>query len=284
MTVQAPLIPPSMPSDADFLRESLAALPVCIERCTCPDHWHPLWVGIKSTGLLRGVYAQAPMLQEMLAPYWVKGGQVLVAGAADTGVLDVLASLFPQAQARYTVVDRCDAPLELIRRRAQERSLEVQTVLGDIVDAPGDTRWDLVFIHYTLSFLDAPARAAFFQTVRSRMAPGGVVVCAARFVHPAGSEASQDLGPWMEATADGMRKLYGHDPQLLQPLLEWMPAYAESRQARERAMAHVDVLRAEALAAGFQVLHASPMSAPRVTQAADLSPHGTVMSQILLLG
>jgi len=283
MPVNPPFPALTMPSDEVFFQEALQALPVCIAHCQCADHWHPLWMGLKTTGLLRGVYAQAPMLRDILAPHWVKGGHVMIAGAADTGSLDVLAAMFADASCRFTVVDRCEAPLRLVRQRAAEKGLNVRTVHGDIEDVPVDDPWDLVFIHYTLSFMDAAARARFFRLLKAGLSQQGLAVCAARFQDPPVHQEGLDWQAWTQMTRAQLISVFGHYPKLIEPLLQWLPRYAQARYRRESSMPHPDVLIPEFGRAALRVLTASAMMTPHATPTPDLSRRSVIKSQIFLL-
>lgn len=266
-----------VPSDEAFLREALEALPVCIQHCSCPDHWHALWAGLKATGVLRGVHGQATFLRGMLQPYLVPGGQVMIAGAADTGSLEVLHAVIADPAARFCVVDRCEAPLALVRRRAAALGLELETVYAGLDEVRARRSWDLVFIHYTLSFMDPASRRRLLEHLRQDLSGPGVVVCAVR--HKQAATADDATGPaagWIDTIGRQLRQTYAGRPDLLEPLLAWLPDYAHARQLREDVMPHFDVLREEFGAAGFALreVHRNPGQA--VTRVADLSPAGSV--------
>jgi Methyltransferase domain len=277
--------PLSIPTEQAFFQEALDALPVCISHCQCPDRWHTVWAGLKATGLLRGVHAQAPFLRETLEPHWVKGGNILIAGAADTGSLDVLNALYGDTTARYTVVDRCEAPLHLIRKHAETRHLHVRTVLADLDALETSQPWDLVFIHYTLSFMDHAARMQVFRHLRQTLAPNGVIACALRFVAvPAATDDARAADEWLTATLNTLGTIYAGHPDLHASLTEWLPVYARARRERERVMPHATVVREELAAAGFRIL--SEHSNPGQTAASkpDLSRPGSVQSCFLMAG
>lgn len=285
MTANALMPALPMPSDDEFRAQALRYLPICISRCQCPDHWHTLWMGLKTTGLLRGVYLQAPLLRTLLAPHWVPGGHVLIAGAADTGCLEVLSTLFAGEPARYTVVDLCAAPMDMVAAHAAQAGLDVRTAQANLADLPDGEPWDLVFIHYTLSFLDAPARAAFLRRLKAGLSPRGVAVCALRFqAPPVSADSGVDQARtqlWLASTEAQLRAAFGSDPALIEPLLQGLPAYAQSRQVRERTMPHADVMREEFRQAGLEILEATEPMAPYSTR--DLSVQSVIKSQVFLL-
>lgn len=275
----------SVPSEDEFRAQSFRYLPLSIAHCECPDRWHILWMGLKATGLLRGVYQQAPLMKTMLAPYWTPGGRVLIAGAADAGSLEVLSRLFEDKQASYTVVDQCKAPLEMVKQYAAQAGLDLDARLVNLTDLPHGQTWDLVFIHYTLSFLDAPMRAGFLRRLKASLSPTGVALCAVRFQDSRtsskiGSEQAQ-TEKWLVSSSMQLSNIFGTEPDLIRPLLQWLPAYAQSRQNRERTMPHADVLRQEFQQAGLEILDASEPTASVTTQ--DLSEPTVIKNQIFVI-
>ena len=113
----------AVPSDDQALVEqALRALPVCIARCTCPDHWHVLWAGLKTIGLVRTVHGQQAFLGTLLPRFVKPAPHVMVAGAADTGSLDVLCAALADPAARYTVLDLTIARAGPVLRMACGRS------------------------------------------------------------------------------------------------------------------------------------------------------------------
>ena len=277
-----PLIPAT---ELNFYQEAVEALPICIQHCDCPDHWHTLWAGLKAIGLLRGVHTQATLFQEALRPHWVVGGRVLIAGAADSGSLDVLHSLYRDGTARYPVVDQCEAPLKLIARRAETQNLRVEGHLADLAAMAVPENWDLVFIHYTLSFMDAAARARVFRKLKAHLTHRGVILVALRYLNgPAATSPNAGTTKWIESTTQLLRQTFADRPQLLAPLLEWLPTYSRSRMERERVMPHADIVRQELEFAGFQILRTYDGGAPGSPAKPDLPKPGAIVSTIMVVG
>lgn len=276
-------LPPGTLNDAAFLREAMAALPVCIRQCGCPDHWHALWMSLKGMGLLRGIYVQRDFLRQFLAPYLPLGGQVMIAGAADTGVLDVLSDLFGKAPAHFTVVDRCEAPLDLVRQCALDKGLSVSTISASLDEARAPQPWDMVFVHYTLSFMDSEARIRMLQHLSDDLSPRGVVVCAVRYMVPHVNERPGATEEWLAVTRQKLASTYGGSPELLAPLLEWLPGYARERRHREATMPHLDTLLKEFEIAGLAVRSCAANPGQTVSATPDMSPPGTILNWIGIL-
>lgn len=243
--------------DSAYLREALHALPLCIEHCECPDHWHPLWAGLKAAGVRRNLHDQGGFLTALLAPYRTRVGRVMIAGAADTGSLEVLHAALDDARTRYEVIDRCEAPLRLVRERAGELGLDLVARHDQLESVRASEPWDMVFIHYTLGFMSTSARQQFLRHLRQDMAGTGVVVCAVR-EHAAldASEAANEFTRAMQPMAQQLTRTFADYPELLAKLTHWLPDYASSRQQRQSHTPSFAQLMAEFDAAGFTVLEA----------------------------
>ena len=273
-----------MPSEQAFLQEALRALPLYIQHCECPDHWHALWVGLKATGMMRGLHGQADFLATMLRPHVVRSGHVMIAGAADTAALDVLHAALGDDGTRYTVVDRCQAPLLLLRQRALELGVELDTVHTGIEDARTEMPWTLAFIHYTLAFMDAASRQRLIRHLRQDIAADGAVVCAVR------EKQAQALDEPARQTATSVQTIEGklsttftaHDA-LIAPLRQWLPGYVGGLQQREGQMVGFEQVMAEFQAGGFSILQSHCNPGQVLTHASYVSPRAGITNWVALL-
>jgi hypothetical protein len=183
--------PYRIPSDAEFLDEALHFIDVCRRDCSCPDHWHFLWAGLKAAGLRRGVYRQHDAFRRALDGRLRDGMKVLIAGAADAGSLDVLHAACGAACAEFTVVDRCQAPLTMVHEHAAARGLDVRTHRVDIArPLPAQGPWDVILIHNTLILMDRHARLAALRAASNALARGGLILCNARYNAPTSPHAA----------------------------------------------------------------------------------------------
>ncbi len=289
-TASTPLATPTTTAKPDacmadaYLADALRALPVCIAHCSCPDRWHTLWAGIKAVGALRGLHAQTDFLRGLLRPHVGPGAQVLIGGAADTGSLEVLNAVLADPSARYCLADVCPAPLHLVQARATELGLQLQAEHVSLDEVRARQPWDLVFIHYTLSFMDAAARQRMAQHLREDLAPGGVVVCAVRHIQPDPASdnhsRTQALQARVASLGHQLGQTFANEPALREPLLHSLPAYAQARQAREAITPHFDTVAAEFNAAGFELLQCHQNPGDPVRPATDVSAPGTVTTWV----
>ncbi len=274
-------------TEHELLDQSLQALAVSVGQCTCPDRWHLLWAAIKATGLMRGMHHQQAFLAELLPRYLKPGPRVLIGGAADTGSLDVLSAALADPGAHYTVLDLCPAPLQMVRTRATEHGLSVDTVSTALDQLRTDRPWDLVFVHYTLSFLNRDERLRFMRHMRQDLAAGGVVVCAVREKQPP-AETPEDLADqqaqrasdWARQAMPGFERVCADRPDLLEPVRRWAPAYALARMVREDSMATFRTVADEFASCGFVLLESHRNPGRPVARPGDLSPPNSITDWI----
>ena len=285
-TSQASASTPDTAAADAYLREALHALPVCFDHCECGDHWHAVWAGLKATGMQRTLHSQTDFLTALLKPYTVPGGLVMIAGAADTGSLEVLHTAIDDAGQRYCVIDRCEAPLQLVRQRAAELAMSLHARHGTLETVRAEQPWDMVFIHYTLSFMDRAARLQFIHHLRQDLAPRGVVVCAVRQTQPdAHSTPAEQLRRWTQTSAARLASTFAGHGELLARLQQWLPAYAQVRQQRQSRMPPLEQLLDEFLGAGFKLLesHLDPGQTPTGTTQAKGQDGATAWIHVLAL-
>ena len=171
----------TLPSEQEFLAESLHFLDICKSNCSCHDHWHFLWACLKAAGLRRGVYHQYELFKSVLDDRLCDGSKVFIAGAADAGSLHVLHAVAGKKQVEFTVMDRCQAPLTMALGYAQLNRICLETQLGDISQLTADARWDIILIHNTLILMDKAARIKALKAAAERLTPQGIILCNVRY-------------------------------------------------------------------------------------------------------
>lgn len=275
------------PTERELQDQSLHALSVAVEHCTCADRWHLLWAANKALGLMRGMHLQQEFLRDLMARHLNPRPRVLIGGAADTGSLDVLSTVIDDPGAQYTVVDLCPAPLHLVRERGTEQGLPLHTQQVGLDQVRADPPWDLVFIHYTLSFMDAAQRQRFMHHAHADLAPGGVVVCAVREKQrPAtppedlAAQQRERAVDWARQAQPGFERICASRPELLAPLRQWAPVYGLSRMVREDSMVTFQEVADEFAACGFTLLESHRNPGLPVVRVGDLSPQNAITNWI----
>src|SRR5689334_18464346 len=121
------------------------------ELCKGCYHYHALWgyerlAGIKSNGF----ETERDLLEPLLDSELTERGRVLIAGAADAGLLAFVAQTTAEKAAGITVVDRCATPLAVCREYAAAHGLNVSTEVVDLTLAAALPVHDLAFAHNVL--------------------------------------------------------------------------------------------------------------------------------------
>jgi hypothetical protein len=103
----------------------------------------------------------------------------MIGGAADPGVLCVVGRIYAPRRPLMTVIDRCPAPLEVIREFTDAKGLACRTVNLNLLDLDGREQWDQIVLHYTSEFVETHLHGRFFKSLAHALAPQGTLICAA---------------------------------------------------------------------------------------------------------
>lgn len=263
MSVEPPVDAPGhsagiIPPAADALVANTVAGWSRRERlCSCASRYHVLWSALRAGGAHRGIYTESAQLQALAAPIIPRGGRVLVAGAADEVSLELLMDAAAGRGVQWTVVDRCAAPLAAVRELGERRGEAVHAVQSLLHEVVPTQPWHLVFIHYTLSFLDAQTRQQTLRHLALQLAAGGRVLCAAKFSDEAavGDDARiAGATRWTAAQQARMAHRFAAHPEVLAYCEQHLAAYGQERAARVLGQPDLPVLVQEFATAGLQLL------------------------------
>jgi hypothetical protein len=149
-----------------------AALRLC---GACRDY-HATWPYRRLARVLIGLEADAPVLESVLRDAVPQGGNILIAGASDAGLLALMARATSGLNPSITVADRCETPLQICIRYAKSRRTELTVLKTDLAVATVWQRFDLIFMHGFLRFMPEAARGAMFRSLRTWLAPRGRII------------------------------------------------------------------------------------------------------------
>jgi len=171
-----------MASPKSDLREDLPALAELEFRlaqlhCVSCDDYHALW-GYERLARSKGnsFEIERDILQRLLHGYLPSHGRALIAGAADAGLLALVAQLTRELSPHITIADRCATPLNVCRRYAEDHGLSVMTAHTDLTAATIEAKHDLAFAHNVLMLLPRTVHVAFLSNIRRSLSFGGVFV------------------------------------------------------------------------------------------------------------
>lgn len=226
--------------DAAWLRPAAAAVDAlaaahCEAGCRA---YHAAWPLLRLYGVLPAVARDhAALLAELRERAAAGAARVLVAGAADFGILAYLVAAFEEVgrRADVTVVDRCETPLELNRRYGVGHGWAVTTVRDD-VRAVGGGDFDLVVAHNFLNFFTAAERVEVVASWRRALRPGGVALVFANLKPAAPAEAPRFGQDGRERLVERMLAAHQTSPHAdlidAAELAARVRAYAEARRSR----------------------------------------------------
>ena len=268
-----------VPSDDEFRAEAARFLPLCEEYCTCPSGWHFIWSAFKASGRRRSVYYQQPLLARLLKPTLIKTRKVLIAGAADSGILSVLASIFgPQVQ--YVVIDRCAAPLKEVQIYAADHGLSVRCQQVPLQDYLPQEIFDLIFLHNTLGFLAPELAARVLHRLGQGLNAHGYMACGMRYysdtVHQNSTAIAADCRSLFRTT-------FADHPNLMEIIDSHINSYAISQSERSQNIYNPSLVQAMITAAGYDTVDRyTDNLTPSVVQS-SLPSGARVDSEVMLL-
>jgi SAM-dependent methyltransferase len=133
-------------------------------------------------GLVSSAARHREFFQAELGALAGDGGyrRVLVSGAADYAMLEVVAGAYGGAALLPTVVDICQTPIETCRWYAERQGISLATKAGDILDFDADEPFDIVCSHSFLQFFTPAARTKLMARWHRLLRPGGKVVTVTR--------------------------------------------------------------------------------------------------------
>jgi SAM-dependent methyltransferase len=252
--------------DSNHLREDLPRLAaeafgLAGRLCSSCQNFHALWPYIRLSRASGAAEGSRSVVEPLLADHFAHNRRnVLIAGAADTGLLAFVARVGADYGVKIHLVDRCATPIELCRRFAQRWSLPLDTTQQDLTEFDREGEFDLVFAHSILQFIAAEQRGRFASRLHQALRPDGRLVMLFR----AGRRITGELLP--EYRAGYVDWILGELDRLRIPLPESreafgirLNAYALAHEAREGAMSEPSEVIELLEAAGFSIEKMDPV-------------------------
>jgi hypothetical protein len=164
----------------DLIQQAIRGLELGREFCTCEGYYHILWGPLRAAGFLGSLTIEEPALAGVLAPLIQDGTEILIGGSADPGTLALVGRVSGKSRPRLSLIDRCKAPIRLIREFCAARHIQCETFQGDLLEVAAFGRWDITILNYTHTFIDSRVRILFFEQIACALKSGGRVVCLAK--------------------------------------------------------------------------------------------------------
>jgi hypothetical protein len=156
----------------DLAQLAAAQYQIADRLCGVCRNFHAFWPYRR---IARVVGAARPKLvgaalEALLAEVFADGRRrVLIAGAADTGLLAITARAGLGRDIEIVVVDRCRTPLELCRQFAKRWSLNAEMLHQDLTSLDVAASFDVVFANSVLRFIAPEQRIDFLSRLRGAL-------------------------------------------------------------------------------------------------------------------
>jgi SAM-dependent methyltransferase len=205
--------------------------------CRSCGGYHQVWGLLRASGVVGATLVDGetlgPLLDDCLAP----DQSVLIAGAADAGLLQFIAASASARPLKVRVVDRCPAPLALLEAIAIPSGISLTTGKADLTRLDEPDAHDLILSHSMLYFIDPEGRLEVLRRLRSALAPGGRLVLVLRLSAPENFTEESHRQAWLARVHSRLAlhpDLAAMAGDGLDPVLE---TYARARAVRLSAYA-----------------------------------------------
>jgi SAM-dependent methyltransferase len=268
------------------LRENLVQLAehgfhAAAASCKGCYHYHALWgyerlAGVKSNGF----ETERDLLEPLLDAELPQGGRLLIAGAADAGLLAFVARATAHRSRTITVADRCPTPLALCRQYAETQGLDVDTEVADLTLAAVPAGHDLAFAHNVLMLQPLELHAAFLENIRRSLSPGGrfILVNRVRTAKPKRLPPEHYATRMIEALSERGIAL----PEDETGFRRRLEAYAEEQHAWSDAIVDLPHVENAFAQAGFRILRRLDHDRRRTIPDRDGGPPMPMMTHIFV--
>jgi SAM-dependent methyltransferase len=199
-------------------------------RCDSCRDYHALWPYRRLSGIANGFEADAELLAEHLRRVLPERGRLLIAGAADAGLLALALSATEALAPNVSVADRCATPLAVCSAFAESRGVAVATLQEDLPSFDHTSDYDVIFAHSILQFMDEAHRVPFLRRLRNALTERGRLVFAERLRPPGRDE--QRHGSYVDDTVNGLAAAGIPLPEEEGAFRRRLEADVESRRSR----------------------------------------------------
>jgi SAM-dependent methyltransferase len=161
----------------DLAQQAATQYRLARQLCDTCRTYHAIWPYRRLARVVATADASAPGFESTLDALFKTGKrQVLIAGAADTGLLALTARTGAAYDVDIMVLDRCRTPLELCRQFAERWSLTSRTLHQDLTGLDVAAEFDIVFANSVLMFVAPELRVDVLRRLSRALRPGGRLV------------------------------------------------------------------------------------------------------------
>ena len=155
----------------------------------CRDY-HAVWPYRRLSRTVSGIEATADIVEALLREATRPEGRILIAGAADAGMLALTVQSTRGLAPFIDVTDRCPTPLAVCRRYAETHGLSVAALQLDFSNSALTHRYDVVFGDCILQFVPQQFHVDVLRRLARAMTKQSTLVLVERLRGSGGSESS----------------------------------------------------------------------------------------------
>ncbi|MFD3263064.1 methyltransferase domain-containing protein [Phenylobacterium ferrooxidans] len=223
--------------------------------CVACDGYHQVWGSLRAAGLNAGLASDEQGLAPQIAAALSPGAHVLVAGAADPALLDLVVRTASGMPLSILVADLCRTPLAVIDELEPYAETDVLTEQLDLTRLDHVARWDLILSHLMIAHVPAGDRVEVLKRLRRALAPGGRLILVARTVGEAArDEAADDEAAWVDRTLARLASRGVPTPGAPGEFDALLRVYAAHRTDRLWDLATPEAIAGLLTAGGFEVV------------------------------
>jgi SAM-dependent methyltransferase len=238
---------------------------------SCRD-LHALWPYIRLSRSSTGVEAEGSRLTQVLRQLIADGRRnVLIAGAADTGLLALVARAGADHLVNVVVLDICETPLELCRRFGKQWSIPIETIRQDLRELNFKQQFDLVLVHGTLHFIDESGRLTAVKRIKDSLRPDGRMVLLFNTSRAPPFHADKNIhAEYAMAVLSELKRQHVSLPDNEAVMYERLAAHSRRRQLREGAFVQAVDARLLLETAALKVMSCDQIEVTLASKAAGL--------------
>jgi SAM-dependent methyltransferase len=237
----------------DLQQLAAEACDIARRLCSSCENFHLLWPYLRLAKASGGDVDEPHFRAALNRLLSGCGQKILIAGAADTGLLAVVARA-ASSDPKIVVVDRCETPLELCRRFADRWSLPIKTLQMDLTDFDVGSAFDVVVVHSLLQFIPADRRVDVLSRLRQSLRPGGRLLLVFRTsARIEGSLLREYRETYSKSLIERVEEMNIPLPERREDFRRRVDEYSEERRTREGAHQNSAIVEQLIEAAGFSI-------------------------------
>ena len=150
------------------------------ELCAECRDYHATWPYRRLSRTVGGIEANADITEALLREGVQPNARILIAGAADAGMLALTADATKNLTPSIDVVDRCPTPLAVCRLYAKTRGLSINTLELDFSSSVLPHRYDVVYGDCILQFVPHQLHVDVLRRLGQAMTKRGTLILVER--------------------------------------------------------------------------------------------------------